>query len=435
MTLLTRSPESVHTEALATARRNFWGWVLYQLLYRIGWQFKMESTMVAGLVGYLSPPAAAAMIMGLFTTVNNVGRCVAPALMAPVVERWPSKRNAVLAIWAATVASWAVLAVFLWTPAAQNKPLALGFYLATYTLFFGLLGAGDVARGALLGKIIAAEQRGRALGLSVALSGPINMGAIWTVYWLVHSGRFPAPRSYALSFTLTVVCFTGAGLALLRVRERPSPPSERKAGLAAHWQDGRRLLRRSANFRRLAAVNLAMAVSGGLLGFYTTYGRRMGVLDDASIILATLYQVVFQAGSSSIFGRMADARGNRIAICLLLWAEAAIPLIALATGGWLRVPGLYMAVYALIGFRFPLFQLVINYLLEIVPERDHSLALGLTNTLTVVTVPAPLLFGLAANHLGYGPVLTLVAATVAMAALAALRLEEPRQWAGDGAPG
>src|SRR5712691_9669449 len=117
MTLLTRSPESVHTEAPAAARRNFWGWVLYQLLYRIGWQFKMESTMVAGLVGYLSPPAAAAMIMGLFTTLN--------------------------------------------------KPLALGFYLATYTLFFGLLGAGDVARGALLGKIIAAEQRGRALGLSV----------------------------------------------------------------------------------------------------------------------------------------------------------------------------------------------------------------------------------------------------------------------------
>jgi Na+/melibiose symporter-like transporter len=324
------------------------------------------------------------------------------------------------------VLSWAALAAFLWLPVAAYKPLTLWVFFGIYTLFFGLLGATQVAQGALLGKIIAAGRRGRALGLSVSLSGPINMGAILAVWWLVRSGAFPAPRSYALSFTLTVLCFTLAGLALLRIRERPSPPSRRKAGLAAHWQDTRALLRRSANLRRYIVVNLALALSSGILGFYTTYGRKMGVINDTSIVMATLVQVVFQAASSSLFGRLADARGNRIAICGLLWAEAATPLAAMLTAGWLRLPWLYMSVYALIGVRFPLFQLIVNYLLEIVPEEDHALALGVTNTLTVVTVPAPLLFGMAAGSLGYRAVLALIAVVVVAAALGALGLEEPR---------
>jgi hypothetical protein len=91
-----------------------------------------------------------------------------------------------------------------------------------------------------------------------------------------------------------------------------------------------------------------------------------------------------------------------------------------------------MAVYALIGLRFPLFQLVVNYQLEIVPEVDHALALGVTNTLTIVTAPLPLLFGFAADHMGYGVVLGLVSAVVSGAGLAALGLEEPR---GKGMPG
>jgi MFS family permease len=422
------TPPQSHTlpEDPLVVRRNFWAWVLYQLCYRIGWQFKMESTMIAGLVGYLSPTQSAATWMGWFTTVNNVGRCVAPALMAPVVERSPRKRDVLLTSWAATVLSWAALAAFLWSPAAERKSVALWVFLGIYTLFFALLGAGQVAQGALLGKIIEPGRRGRALGLSVALSGPINMGAILAVYGLVRYGWFPAPRSYALSFTLTVVCWVAAGLALLRVRERPSPPSRREAGLRAHWREQRGLLRRSANLRRLVAVNLALALSGGLIGFYTTYGRHMGAVDDTSIVMATLIQVVFQAASSSVFGRMADARGNRQAICGLLWVEAAIPLVALLTASWLRTPWLYMAVYALIGFRFPLFQLMVNYLLEIIPEEDHALALGLSQSLMVVTTPTPLLFGLMAGSLGYGPVMSFIAAVVAAAALAALGLEEPR---------
>src|SRR5438067_322618 len=174
MALLAPRIEPARSEDSCFAHRNFWAWVLSQLCYRIGWQFKMESTMIAGLVSYLSPPQSAAAMMGLFTTIGNAGRCVVPAIMAPVVDRRPSKRNVLLAIWVATVLSWAVLAAYLWLPQAADKPRTLWVFFGIYTLFFGLLGAAQVAQGALLGKIIEAGWRGRALGLSVSLSGPIN---------------------------------------------------------------------------------------------------------------------------------------------------------------------------------------------------------------------------------------------------------------------
>src|SRR5260370_11623175 len=108
--------------------------------------------------------------------------------MALVVDQWPRKRNALIGCWAAAVVTWAALAAFLWTHAARQKPLALAWYFVAYSLFFALLGAVQVAQGALLGKIVAVGQRGRALGLSVALSGPINLIAILIVYALVRSG-------------------------------------------------------------------------------------------------------------------------------------------------------------------------------------------------------------------------------------------------------
>src|SRR5436190_23280214 len=81
--------------------RNFWAWVAYQFFYRIGWQFKMEATLVAGLISYLTPNQR---IMGLFVTVNTLGRQASPLVVAPLVDRWAYKRGALLYYWTATVA-------------------------------------------------------------------------------------------------------------------------------------------------------------------------------------------------------------------------------------------------------------------------------------------------------------------------------------------
>lgn len=417
-------------EAAACGRRNFWAWVGYQFFYRIGWQFKMESTMMAGLISYLSPSPG---VMGLFTALNGLGRNLSPLVAAPIVDRFGHKRGALLLFWGATVVTWSSLTVYLWLPVASDRSVTLWVFGIYYTAFFTLLGAANVAQGALLGKIIPAAMRGRAMAAGMTLSGVINVGAILLIYGVLRRGGFPEPRNYALAFTLTSSFFTLAGVSLLFIREEPSPARRQRLGLGGNLRHFAKLARENRNLSRLMGVNLCVSVLGSMLQFYTGYWRHAGSVTPASLpaalMMATVLQVFWQSLSSSILGRVADRHGNRTLICRLLWIEAGIPLVALVLGGWepFRSQWLwYLGVYCLVGLRFPLYQLLVNYLLEIVPQEEHAMALGAVTTVQLLTAPAPVVLGAAAGLWGYGATFVLGSLVGAAGALAARGLEEVR---------
>ena len=407
--------------------RNFWAWVLYQCFYRIGWQFKMESTMVAGLISYLTPDRR---VMGLFTTINSLGRQAAPFFAAPQVDTWASKRNCLLLFWGFTVLCWAGLAGFLWLPAAQNKTLTLWVFGFAYTLFFVWLGASSVAQGALLGKIIPATMRGRAMAVGTQFSGVINVAAILLIYYVLRQGYFAPPLNYALAFSITVFCFMLAAGALLAIRETPSEPIHRGLSVANSFRYIRRLTAENRNLRLLMVVNLSVALGGSMLQFYTGFWRATypGHFPEHALVLATVVQVLAQSVSSAIVGQIADRRGNRILICGLLWLEAAVPLSALFFGGLPQFQGTwwFLGVYTLVGLRFPLYQLLVNYLLEILPQEEHAMGIGATNTIQIITAPSALVLGEIAQRFGYGISFVVASAAIVVAALVALRLEEPR---------
>ncbi|HZO91861.1 MAG TPA: MFS transporter [Chthonomonadaceae bacterium] len=413
-------------EEIPCLPRNFWAWVAYQFFYRIGWQFKMESTMMAGLISYLAP---APTVMGLFASLNKVGQNLAPLIAAPIVDRFRQKVMAVLLFWGLTVASWAALTIYLWSPAAGDRAQSLWVFGLCYSLFFTFLGAVSVAQGALLGKIIPAERRGQAMAVGMMLSGVINVGAILLLYRVIGKGHFPEPRNYALAFTLTTLFFVLAGASLLWVREAPSPPAGRRTGLYSTLRAFVVLTRYNRNLARLMVVNIAVSISGSMLQFYTGYWRQSGTFSEGALVLATLFQVLWQSVSSSIFGRAADRKGNRLIICILLWVEAMVPLAALVLGGLEPFRGhwaWFTGVYALVGFRFPLYQLLVNYLLEVVPQRDHAMALGAVTTAQLTTVPAPLVLGAIAGIWGYAAAFLIASGIVAYAAIIALGMDEVR---------
>ncbi len=407
--------------------RNFWAWVIYQFLHRVGWQFKMEATLMAGLISYLAPSP---VVMGLFTALNSVGRNLAPILAAPLVDRFRRKRDILLLLWLVTCGVWAALTVYLWLPQASNKSVTIWVFGACYTLFFIFLGATGVAQGALLGKIIPADMRGRSMAMGMTLSGVINVGAIFWVYHLVQGGAFPEPRNYALSFTLTTTCFLLAGGAVLFIREPLSDAPTRRFGLTGSLRYFAKLARENPNLARLMAVNVAIGIVGTMMQFYTGYWRKSGTLNPGALVMATVFQVFWQSLTSTFLGRVADRRGNKFVFCPLLWIEALIPLAAWILGGWdpfRQHWQWFLGVYTLVGIRFPMYQLLVNYLLEIVPQRDHAMALGAVNAVQLITAPAPLVLGLLAARFGYPLVFCLSSAIGVAGALMAMQLQEVRE--------
>ena len=347
-------------EEVPYSPRNFWAWVAYQFFYRIGWQFKMESTMMAGLVSYLAPDPRVA---GLFTTLNTLGKNLSPLVAAPIVDSFRHKRTSLLLFWIGTVASWLALTLYLWLPAATNKSLSIWVFGVCYTLFFLFLGAVGVAQGALLGKIVPAGHRGRAMAMGMGISGGINVCAILLIYHVIQSGGFPEPRNYALAFSLTVTFFLLSCLSLIFVQEPASTGPVRRFNLTGNLRYSVKLARENRNLARLMVVNLGVGVLANMLQFYTMYWRTAGTMTAGALILATVLQVFWQSVSSSILGRVADRKGNRAIICAMLWIEATVPLAALVLGGFDPFRGhwgWYMGVYVLVGVRFPLFQILVN---------------------------------------------------------------------------
>jgi len=419
-------PASAPAEDVPYIPRNFWAWVFYSFFYRIGWQFKMESTLMAGLISYLAPDPR---VMGLFTTLNTLGRNLAPLVAAPIVDRFRAKRAALLQFWGLTVAVWAGLTVYLWTPGASNRAVSVWVFGVCYTLFFIFLGASSVAQGTLLGKVIPAGMRGRAMAVGMTFSGVINVAAILFIYRVVSGGGFAEPRNYALAFSLTTTFFILAAGALLFIQETPSEVETRAFNPVANLRYFAKLSRENGNLARLLAVNVAIGIGGSMLQFYTGYWRRSGTMTESALIMATVFQVFWQCLSCSIFGRVADRVGNRHVICWLLWVEAAVPLSAIVLGGWAPFRDdwhWYLGVYTLVGFRFPMYQLLVNYLLEIVPQRDHAMAIGATTTVQLVTAPAPLLLGIVVGAWGYAAAFVLASLIGICGAVAALGMTEVR---------
>jgi hypothetical protein len=263
----------------------------------------------------------------------------------------------------------------------------------------------------------------------MTLSGLINVGAILLIYQVLRGGAFPEPRSYALAFSLTTTFFVLAGASLLFVKEAPSERPQRRMRLAENLRYFVKLGQDNPNLARLLVVNVSVGILGSMLQFYTGFWREAGTLLPDRLVLATVFQVFWQSLASSILGRVADRVGNRHVICWLLWIEVMIPLGAWMLGGMAPFKGQwgwYIGVYTLVGLRFPLYQLLVNYLLEVVPQRDHAMALGAVTTVQLVTAPAPLLLGMAALRWGYPAAFFIGSLVGAYGAVSALKLREVR---------
>ena len=408
--------------------RNFWAWVGYQFLFRVGWQFKLEATLVSGLISFLVSPTQAAVVLGWLGALSSVGRNTIPFFLAPWVANARYKRWPTLVMWASTVACWGLATLYLWLPGTADKTRTLWIFGACYVAFQTLLGGLGLAQSTLLGKIIPDRYRGRAVAFGMGYAGVFNVFALLGLAWFVRAGGFPEPRNFALSFSVAVFLFTLAGGALLVIKEQPSDTKRRSSNPLRHFREARRLVLENRNLQLLLVVNLVLAVSLSVMRLYTPYWRLLGTLDPSRLLVATVLQVAVQSLSSVYFGRLADRYGNRRVICTLLWVEAIAPLVAVLCGAtalgnhWLA----YLSVYFLIGLRFPLFLVVVNYLLEIVEPDQHAIALSAVTLVQLIAAVVPIGLGYAAQQWGYPAVLAPTAVLVAAGALFASRLGEPR---------
>lgn len=278
----------------------------------------------------------------------------------------------------------------------------------------------------LITRAMPARWLGRFLGFWGALGG--GLGALGAMLGAAIIATFPFPTNFALCFLMAFGAYV-VSFALLALGHEPerSLAADTHAGEQArptHWL--RRLvaqahgyvalLRGDAAFRRFLSVNAlaGSATMGGAL--YAVAASRTGGLSDAQVGVEGVVLTGAMTLGNLLWGFIGDHLGHRTS---LVWGAVcgggAAVLAFSAHGVWM-----YGGVFLLLGLSIAasqLSQMTTTTQFSPVARRPTYIALAAV-AYAPFAVGAPLIGGRLADHWGYGVVFGLSAALAWLAALA-----------------
>ena len=369
----------------------------YQVMLRIGWIFKTESVI-------MPPMCFADFLRG--TRVKKRALMTSSLLMAvPFLL---------------LSAIWSVLE-------EPRQPWLPPLFLMLYLLFFSFTGLNQLSFNTVQGKLIQPHHRGRLMGWAGAIGAFSAVAAALLLLrpWLAQ----PDNSGFGFVFLFNGAAFACAGLIVATCTEpadapRPRAPVDIREPFRKAW----RVYRDDAAFRRAARVAMLFISAILLFPHYQWLGRtRLGTTNEDLI-----YWVVAQNLSVGVFspliGRIADRKGNRLAVrvaglitSLTPWSARVLASLDPETGRrW------YWLTFVLLGLTPITMRTIQNYTLELVDETEHPRYLStMTVCFAFPFVLSPLV-GWLLDVLPYQIPFLAVSMLIAIGGLFTFRMVEPR---------
>ncbi len=412
-----------HREIEPHEPRNLLLLATHQIVLRIGWIFKTESVIMPA---FLDAVAGAGWIRGCMPVLNRLGQSVPPVFCADYLKAMRYKKRALALYTALMSGPFAVLAVVWLVIGGQKRFWMPALFLGLYFVFFVFNGLYHLSFGTVQGKLIRPTRRGRLLLVSTFWGSIPAMGLAW---WLLPGWLEVPVSGFACLFGFVAVCFFLSGLTAMLLFEpgdRQERPGVRyRRSLIDTW----RTLRRDANLRCLVMV--AMLFGSGLIIFphYQALARQRLGLSGAHLMIWVVVQNAAVGIYSLFVGPLADKRGYRLTLRLLVFASAVAPAFAISLP---HLPGgvganFFWIVFIPLGIMPLVLRTMINYTLEICPESEHPRYLSTVN----LCLAMPFLFSPVVGWLVDATSFELVfLSTIALTMLGGLmtfRLDEPRR--------
>ena len=406
-------------------RRNFIALVMDFVGFGLGFAFYSPSTVLPAFVSELT---SSAPLIGLISTLL-MGSWLLPQLMAASYLRGRKRQKPYLVIPAAIGRStFFLLAAMVYLWAGRWPGLMLIVFYLCMTTFMCCDAVTCVAWFDMWAKMIPSARRARMVGLGQVLAGLMTIGAAELVRQILGPAGPRFPANYALLFLLAGIGMMISLAALLCLREPPGDVREQHTPYQRFLPQLGHMLREDADFRLLSAVRL-LAGLGGLAGpFYIIYATVGLGMPATTIGLFITAQSVGSISAGFLLGYLNERRGSRVVIQVSRMLALVQPLLALAFtvlhGSVGSVsPPTYAAIFLLMGIiNNSMMPGFFSYLVDMAPEGERPLYIGLSNTLSGVLMIVPLVGGWLLEATSYPVLFTVTACGAALSLLFALRL-------------
>ncbi|HEC36287.1 MAG TPA: MFS transporter [Anaerolineae bacterium] len=386
------------------------------------------------LTWFVSQLTDSNLLVGLVAPLGNAGWFLPQIFVSARVQRMERKMPTYVVAAAIRTTAWILLAAAVWL--IEDPVLLLaGFFLlyATARVSAGLAG---LAFFDVTAKTVPAQRRGSLFAWRQFLGGLWGLGAGWIVKTVLNHLALPFPRGHAFLFVLYCAVMVPALGAFIAIREPPGAAVAKPTTVKEQLRRARQIVRENRVYRRHIAIRLTLALAGIALPFYGIYAKDVLGAPAGMVGVYVTTRVGAQLLFNLPWGRLSDQRGNRLAMRLQCFGNGLTALLALALvglmgllrpqGAWL--PYLALPLFVLDGATRPAQVLTgSNFLLELVPDAERPLYLGLSNTLMGIVVLISGLGGLLVDLSGFATLFAVALGLCLAGYVLATGLPEPRQ--------
>ncbi|MBN1179151.1 MAG: MFS transporter [Anaerolineae bacterium] len=349
------------------------------------------------LTWFVSQLTGSNLLIGLVATLADAGWFLPQMFVSAPIQRMERKMPAYTLAAVIRTLAWIALAVGVWLVDDPTTLLVAFFVLYTTARMSG--GLAGLSFFDVTAKTIPVQRRGSLFALRQFLGGVAGLSAGWVIRVVLGHPQLPFPHGHAVLFGLYCAIMIPALGAFIAIREPAGPARRERATLGTQFRRAGALLRADRVYRRYMASRLVLGLTGIALPFYAIYAKNALGAPEWMVGVYVFTRVAAQLLANLPWGWLSDRYGNRrvmkyVHIGNSVTLLIALGLIALVSGlqvegSWL--PYLALPLFLLNGAVTPAQVLVgSNFLLELVPENDRPLYLGLSNTLmgSVVLVSA-----------------------------------------------
>ena len=414
-------------------RRNFTLGVFNGAAFQLGESLIDPSVVLTWFVSHLT---ASNFLIGLVVPLGDAGWFLPQLLFSARIQQMERKMPVYGLFALIRIIAWTILAATVWW--VDEPHLLLLAFFVLYAVARLASGPCGLAFFDIVARVIPPQRRGTFFGWRQLVGGILGLGGGWIVRTVLNCPRLPFPRGHATLFAMYALILIPALGSFTLVKEPPG--KARQANMQRQFIWAARVLVSNGPYRDYLLARMTMILASIAIPFYTVYARNvLGAIEGMAGIYVSA-RLGAQLLSNLPWGRMSDRRGNRLVMKLLALGNALTPLLALTLMGVVAVcrlrgpwlPYLALPIFLLDGLMRPAHMLAgSNFLLEMAPEGERSLYLGLSNSLLGIVILASGFGGLIVDWLGLASLFAISAVLCAIGYLLVLRLPEPREMAKD----
>ncbi|MEC9488319.1 MAG: MFS transporter [Halanaerobium sp.] len=308
--------------------------------------------------------------------------------------------------------SYLGMAVFTYLFARQNPVLVISSFFFWILLFSISGGFAGLAYTDIIGKLFKKEKRGQVYTYKqFASSIAAFLGAL-VVTKIFSPGQVGFPINYSLTLLIGFAGLFAASLAFWFIKEPPSKLGfQEREPLVTFVRKIPALIKTDSRFSRFILVENLTSFSLMILPFYMVFAREHFAVGEEYIGRYLLFQIGGTILSNLFWGFIAKRLGSRIVVRICIFLGGAIPVIAVLLSPF--GPDIYAVVFVLVGFIISGRKIGFDpYFLEIAPEEERTVYLGVRGTMNFLIVLMPIIGGIFIDLLGYH--ITFIMVTVVM---------------------